>query len=168
MWLAGLRGAMAYALALKCTKDLEIGPVILIDTLIYAFITILGVGTILNPILNKLGVKRKEVIDDGGVGLEIGNDDLQAGFAKRMKAKLSTFNARVIAPIFINMQSNESDVPRASDIFAELPVTENWAESMNGRNSSLIGQQPMPMSERHDSQDSSNIQMEMKPLDNKK
>lgn len=66
------------------------------------------------------------------------------------------------------MQSNESDVPRASDIFAELPVTENWAESMNGRNSSLIGQQPMPMSARQESQDSSNIQMEMKPLDNKK
>ena len=61
MWLSGLRGAMAYALALKCaTGDLEIGPVILILTLIYAFVTILGVGSILNPILNKFDVKRKE------------------------------------------------------------------------------------------------------------
>lgn len=59
MWLSGLRGAMAYALALKCATDLEIGPVILIDTLIYAFITILGVGSILNPVLSKLEVKRK-------------------------------------------------------------------------------------------------------------
>jgi len=59
MWIAGLRGAMAYALALKCATDLEIGPVILIDTLIYAFITILGIGSILNPILMKLDVKRK-------------------------------------------------------------------------------------------------------------
>ena len=60
MWIAGLRGAMAYALALKCATDLEIGPVILIDTLVYAFITILGVGSILNPILAKLDVKRKK------------------------------------------------------------------------------------------------------------
>lgn len=60
MWIAGLRGAMAYALALKCAIDLEIGPVILIDTLIYAFITILGVGSVLNPILSKLDVKRKD------------------------------------------------------------------------------------------------------------
>ena len=61
MWLSGLRGAMAYALALKCASgDLEIGPLILILTLIYAFITILGIGSILNPILAKLQVKRKQ------------------------------------------------------------------------------------------------------------
>ena len=59
MWVAGLRGAMAYALALKSATDLELGPVILIDTLLYAFVTILGVGSILNPILSKLDVKRK-------------------------------------------------------------------------------------------------------------
>ena len=60
MWLSGLRGAMAYALALKCATELPIGPVILIDTLIYAFLTILGIGSILNPLLSKLGVKRDE------------------------------------------------------------------------------------------------------------
>ena len=61
MWLSGLRGAMAYALALKCATDLEIGPVILINTLIYSLITILGIGSILNPVLTKLDVKRKEI-----------------------------------------------------------------------------------------------------------
>ena len=62
MWLSGLRGAMAYALSLKCaTGDLEIGPVILILTLIYAFVSILGIGTILNPVLNKFDVKRKDI-----------------------------------------------------------------------------------------------------------
>ena len=60
MWLSGLRGAMAYALALKCATDLEIGPVILIVTLIYSFFTILGIGSILNPVLSKLGVKRQD------------------------------------------------------------------------------------------------------------
>jgi len=51
---------MAYALALKSVTDLKIGPVILIDTLLYAFLTILGQGTILNPVLERLGVKRTE------------------------------------------------------------------------------------------------------------
>lgn len=60
MWFSGLRGAMAYALALKSVTDLKIGPVILIDTLLYAFLTILGQGTILNPVLERLGVKRTE------------------------------------------------------------------------------------------------------------
>ena len=60
MWISGLRGAMAYALALKCATDLAIGPIILIDTLIYAMITILGIGSILNPVLSKLDVKRKD------------------------------------------------------------------------------------------------------------
>ena len=58
MWISGLRGAMAYALALKCASDLAIGPVILIDTLIYAMITILIIGSILNPVLERLGVKQ--------------------------------------------------------------------------------------------------------------
>ena len=71
MWVAGLRGAMAYALALRSATDLEIGPIILIDTLIYAFITILGVGSVLNPILNCFGVKRKEGQDNNsGLGLD--------------------------------------------------------------------------------------------------
>lgn len=60
MWMSGLRGAMAYALALKAANELAIGPVILIDTLIYALITILGIGSILNPVLGRLGVKRTD------------------------------------------------------------------------------------------------------------
>jgi len=58
MWMSGLRGAMAYALALKAATELAIGPVILIDTLIYSLITILGIGSCLNPVLERLGVKR--------------------------------------------------------------------------------------------------------------
>lgn len=52
MWISGLRGAMAYALALKASSELAIGNVILIDTLIYSFITVIGIGTILNPVLS--------------------------------------------------------------------------------------------------------------------
>lgn len=57
--MSGLRGAMAYALALKCSIDFPIGPVILIDTLIYAFISIVIFGSMLNPIIEKCDVKRK-------------------------------------------------------------------------------------------------------------
>lgn len=44
IWFSGLRGAMAYALALSCAKDFYIdgiGNVILVITLMYSLITIL-------------------------------------------------------------------------------------------------------------------------------
>ncbi len=89
---------MAYALALKCATDLEIGPIILIDTLIYSFLTILGVGSILNPILSRFDVKRKDEdnpsLESSKSELELGSDQLDqnSSLAKRVKAKLSSFN----------------------------------------------------------------------------
>ena len=97
MWLSGLRGAMAYALALKCTTDLEIGPVILIDTLIYSFITILGVGTILNPVLTRLDVKRK-IEPEMAIEHEENAPTSRTG---RFKALISRFDKKFFSPIFI-------------------------------------------------------------------
>ena len=60
MWISGLRGAMAYALAMESISDFgEAGKIMLSITLIYAIITILGVGSILNPILVKCDVTAK-------------------------------------------------------------------------------------------------------------
>lgn len=59
MWIAGLRGAMAYALALKSSFDFEKGPVMLIVTLIISFISILGIGSSMSPILEKMEVCRR-------------------------------------------------------------------------------------------------------------
>ena len=71
MWIAGLRGAMAYALALKSTLDFpQIGKVILITTLIYAFISILIVGSLLHSILQKMDVVRKTTQDGEDAGRE--------------------------------------------------------------------------------------------------
>ena len=97
MWLSGLRGAMAYALALKCATDLSIGPVILIDTLIYAFITVIGIGSILNPVLSKLDVKKKD-----GPELDF-NDSERAdrSCASRLKKRISNFDKSYFSPIFI-------------------------------------------------------------------
>lgn len=59
MWVAGLRGAMAYALAMQSIQDYgKAGRVMLSITLIYALLTILGVGSLLNPLLRKCGVTR--------------------------------------------------------------------------------------------------------------
>ena len=67
MWVSGLRGAMAYALALESLIDFpKRGPVILIITLLYAFLSILGVGSILRPILEKMDVMRKKDGDQVG------------------------------------------------------------------------------------------------------
>jgi NhaP-type Na+/H+ or K+/H+ antiporter len=51
MWVAGLRGAMAYALALDISKQGEAGKVMLILTLLYALYTILGVSSVLYPVM---------------------------------------------------------------------------------------------------------------------
>lgn len=56
MWIAGLRGAMAYALALKSSFDFEKGPIMLIVTLIISFVSILLIGSSMNPILTKMDV----------------------------------------------------------------------------------------------------------------
>ena len=68
MWVAGLRGAMAYALAMESTKDPNFqngsGRIMLIITLLYALFTILGVSSILNPIMEKCEVTKKELTED--------------------------------------------------------------------------------------------------------
>lgn len=56
MWIAGLRGAMAYALALDSSKTGMAGRVILVVTLLYALFTILGISSILYPVMNKCEV----------------------------------------------------------------------------------------------------------------
>lgn len=57
MWVAGLRGAMAYALALNSTTEMpESGRVILLVTLVYALFTILGVSSVLHPIMTRCEV----------------------------------------------------------------------------------------------------------------
>ena len=57
MWIAGVRGAMAYALAMKAVIDYKNGDILLFDTLIYSYITVILLGPALKPLLEYLGVK---------------------------------------------------------------------------------------------------------------
>lgn len=60
LWISGLRGAMAYALSLQSIQDYgPAGKIMLIITIIYALISILGIGSILNPVLNRCDVMAK-------------------------------------------------------------------------------------------------------------
>ena len=60
LWVSGLRGAMAYALAMRATIDFDTGALMLVDTLIYALISVLGIGSILSPVLNCAKVKQED------------------------------------------------------------------------------------------------------------
>ena len=63
---------MAYALAMESIEDFgEAGKIMLSITLIYSIITILGVGSILNPILEKCDVTAKHSDPSGDAPSEI-------------------------------------------------------------------------------------------------
>ena len=101
MWVSGLRGAMAYALALKCATQpdvLPLGPVILIVTLLYSFITILGVGSVLHPVLTACDVKRKVVDPDLVPEIAYESKD---GCCQRFKKRMVTFDRDYFSPLFI-------------------------------------------------------------------
>lgn len=98
MWVAGLRGAMAYALALKCVAPFgEMGRVILLVTLLYAFLTILGVGSVLHPILTWADVKRKEIDPDA----ESEFYESQQGCCLRLKTRMAKFDHDYFSALFV-------------------------------------------------------------------
>lgn len=89
---------MAYALALKAATSLPLGPVILIDTLLYSFITILIIGSFLNPLLAKMDVKRKPI--DANASMEEENNE-GTGCCVRFKRRLAEFDHEHFSPLFI-------------------------------------------------------------------
>lgn len=58
MFISGLRGAMALALALEAKDELKNGDVILTLTLLVSLISILGVAGALGPLFKFMGVKK--------------------------------------------------------------------------------------------------------------
>lgn len=102
MWISGLRGAMAYALALKSSTELAEGPVILIDTVIYSLFTILIVASILNPVLTWADVKQKDDPETDKKTLKIseviGHQDK---CLNRCKKRIRSWDSLYFSPLWI-------------------------------------------------------------------
>lgn len=60
MWVAGLRGAMAYALAIESFSDYSTGKVMLVVTLIYSLFSVLFIGSIFKSLITYVGVEKTE------------------------------------------------------------------------------------------------------------
>jgi hypothetical protein len=107
MWVAGLRGAMAYALAINSIDDYgEPGKIMLSITLIYAIITILFVGSSLNPILNYCEVTKQPMAEAMPEQDQI-EDMEKKRCCQGFKKCVADFDQRYFSPIF-TMQSKES------------------------------------------------------------
>jgi NhaP-type Na+/H+ or K+/H+ antiporter len=98
LWFSGLRGAMAYALALSSAVDFPtVGPVILIDTLCFSLVTILIQGSIMNPVLSKCDVKQKPELP----GQENDITGTSQNWFNRFKLRVRNFDNSYFAPLFI-------------------------------------------------------------------
>jgi sodium/hydrogen exchanger 8 len=122
MWVAGLRGAMAYALSMESIVDYgPAGNIMLSLTLIYALITILIVGSMLNPILDRWtdGVKGGVKDANPEAIAEANPDDGPEGKKKccsGFKRGLKNFDEKYFAPLFIRKQSEKRSPAKAAQL----------------------------------------------------
>lgn len=105
MWISGLRGAMAYALAMQARVDFANGPLIMLVSLMYALFTILVQGSVLNPVMVKCQVKQTSAFD-----LEIAEGE---GCFNRFKKRIMQLDSHYACPIFVKdrqayLERNES------------------------------------------------------------
>ena len=112
---------MAYALALDTSKQSEAGKVMLLITLIYAYFTILGVSSILYPIMMKCEVQSTAVKartesqlaeetnyltrslshEELIIMIDKGKGEDKRSCFSRFKIKMSLFDMHYISPNFI-------------------------------------------------------------------
>ena len=121
MWLAGLRGAMAYALALESHRDYGvIGKVMLVITLIYSLFSVLFIGSILSPLLSYIGVEKS----DEDLRTQIAEDEsfygdssvqLSLNWGERFKNAIYNINLKYIRPIFVVKQEEAEIVADKTD-----------------------------------------------------
>ena len=89
-------------------------------TLIYALFTILGVGSILNPLLRKCGVTRLPDEEAAAVSAEASVDDSNQNCCQNFKKWLVHFNRTKFGPVFIKDDlKNRRDVARLDGDAAE-------------------------------------------------
>ena len=124
MWIAGLRGAMAYALAMESSQSIVFtnpvtgkysGDVMLVVTVIYSLFTILGISSFLHPIMTKCEVTKaaaraRRIEESKQAGRsedemeliqQIEKKELSKNKCRQMKAWFRTFDRRYFSPLFI-------------------------------------------------------------------
>ena len=122
MWIAGLRGAMAYALGLSATKEFKSGQVMLIITLLYSLFTILGVSSFLYPIMNYCEVTNSAVPAQRSNQLEqelMINVKAKGSFCTRLKESMSRFDRFYFSPLFIKESSSEIQGGRSETMIGQ-------------------------------------------------
>jgi hypothetical protein len=134
MWFSGLRGAMAYALALQASITLAIGPVILVTTLVYSLITILGLGTGLYPFLTYMDVKNKPADKE---------PDQTPNCSNRAKQAISRFDTYYFSPLFIKDRAKIEDrnLHRSESFSANHLVAEMRAKYVGQGYSKMNGEE---------------------------
>jgi hypothetical protein len=153
MWFAGLRGAMAYALALEASVTMVAGPCILVTTLVYSLITVLGLGSVLHPVLTWADVKRKKEVEDSSDGTD--------NWSNRLKASLSYFDTEYFAPLFI--KDSETVLDRNQGRTESFAVSDTLASEIRERVQFL--QDKGYTSTKQDSNPSPNATKETPPLE---
>lgn len=110
MWISGLRGAMAYALAMQSINDYGApGKIMLSITLIYSLMTILIIGSSLNPILARCDVLAKpkdSTAPDNSQDIEESEEESRKRCCGNFKGILKRFDREYISPIFIRQKES--------------------------------------------------------------
>ena len=120
MWFSGLRGAIAFALAIDSEKHFHNGDMILLMTLLYAIISILLVGGAIAPILVKLDVMEKHRDEYQGEAMEGVVEVKQMNCFKRLKRCVYYLDARYITPMLVkNKKYDEKELNSKENSFSE-------------------------------------------------
>lgn len=133
LWIAGLRGAMAYALALESFNDYSTGKVMLVITLIYSLFSVLFIGSIFNPIITYIGVEKTEEdlqtqiqMDDTLYTTDVFSKVTNIG--EKLKMKLYKFNSKYFRPLFV---VDKSEAEHVADLIDSQSQSENRRKSDN-------------------------------------
>ena len=109
IWISGLRGAVAYALALKCYYDMREGngDIILILSLIIAQTTIIVVSTMLYPIINYLNLKDPDIKELPASPVNEVKENVNIGPFGNIKMKIQYLHESRLKPLFANVNDSK-------------------------------------------------------------
>ena len=106
MWFSGLRGAIAFALAIDSVQHFEQGEIILTLTLVYAVITIILVGGGIAPLLSAVSQGKPDL--DKSIEPDSAFQVHSKNCFKKLKYKMKEWDQQYMYPCFVK---EEPDSP---------------------------------------------------------